>query len=244
MKTIKIVLPFVSALAAFVISGCAHSPSKSQPSARVSSNIPPPCKLRNPPSKAFIGKPEQATPVVAIAPQYPLGALLHGLEGIVYLRFTISPAGNPCDAGIVYSDPGGIFVPSALRALANSTFKPKLVDGKPVPSRAKFAYEFHLPDKYVRRRATAEPISMSPVPAYPASAYLRGIEGFVTLSFTVDTEGHPHNPVVVDSKPKGVFDSSAIRALMDSNFKIKNVDGQSVSYRATYTYKFRVTNKN
>lgn len=54
------------------------------------------------------------------------------------------------------------------------------------------------------------------------------IEGWVRLTFDIDTQGIPQNIVIVESQPKNVFDKEAIRALKKWSYKPKIVDGQPV----------------
>jgi protein TonB len=53
----------------------------------------------------------------------------------------------------------------------------------------------------------------SPSPEYPRRAIRLGVEGSVRLEFDVDTDGSVLDPYVVESKPAGVFDRAAIKAV-------------------------------
>jgi protein TonB len=64
-------------------------------------------------------------------------------------------------------------------------------------------------------------------PQYPRRALKKGIEGYVTLEFTVTTLGTVIDPVVIDSKPKNVFDRAAINAAKKFKYKPKVVDGKA-----------------
>ena len=50
-------------------------------------------------------------------------------------------------------------------------------------------------------------------PSYPYRAQQAGIEGFVTLSFSVDAEGRVRDVTVVDAKPRRQFERAAIQAV-------------------------------
>ncbi|HET7306328.1 MAG TPA: energy transducer TonB [Gammaproteobacteria bacterium] len=209
-------------------------------------DIPPPCKSEAPASRAP-GKSEssqsvqKAVPVVPVEPDYPTTAAYTKTEGAVLLSFTIEPDGTTCDAKIVYSHPAGVFEFSALKALTASKFKPKSVKNGAVASRASFLYTFTLPDQPDGTNAYTLPENLaSAPPAYPATDILNHVKGLVTLTFTVDKQGHTRHPVVIDSAPAGLFDKAAISALLRSKFKIKRVDGKPVSYKARFTYKFRI----
>ena len=65
-------------------------------------------------------------------------------------------------------------------------------------------------------------------PLYPPRAAQKKIEGWVLLEFTVTATGTVRDPVVIDAKPKGVFDRSAKRAIRKWKYKPKVVDGKPV----------------
>ncbi len=65
-------------------------------------------------------------------------------------------------------------------------------------------------------------------PRYPLNAQKRRIEGFVSLSFTIDKTGRPTDIEVVDADPKQVFDREAIRALRQWKYQPQIVDGKAV----------------
>jgi protein TonB len=74
--------------------------------------------------------------------------------------------------------------------------------------------------------------------AYPQKARLRKIEGFVQLSFVIDSEGATRDISVVASEPAGLFDSAAIRAVSKWRFKPGNHQGRAVNTRASQTIRF------
>ena len=65
-------------------------------------------------------------------------------------------------------------------------------------------------------------------PIYPRRAQTRGIEGYVVLEFTVTTTGAVRDPVVVEAKPKGIFDRAASNAALKFKYKPKVVNGQPI----------------
>lgn len=87
----------------------------------------------------------QAIPIVPVQPQYPAKALFGNIEGYVTLEFTIQPDGSATDPQVIDSKPRRVFDKAAINALLRSKFKPKVVNGKPVASRATFKYTFQLP---------------------------------------------------------------------------------------------------
>jgi len=66
-------------------------------------------------------------------------------------------------------------------------------------------------------------------PQYPIRAAERGIEGWVVLKFTITATGTVENPVVLDAKPKRIFDRAAIRALKKWKYRPRVVDGVAIS---------------
>jgi protein TonB len=62
-------------------------------------------------------------------------------------------------------------------------------------------------------------------PQYPIRAAERGIEGWVVLRFTITATGTVENPIVIDAKPKRIFDRAAVRALKKWKYRPRVVDG-------------------
>jgi len=65
-------------------------------------------------------------------------------------------------------------------------------------------------------------------PQYPRRAQTRGIEGYVILEFTVTKTGAVTNPMVIESKPPGIFDRAAMKAAVKFKYKPKVVNGEPV----------------
>ncbi|MXZ43562.1 MAG: energy transducer TonB [Gammaproteobacteria bacterium] len=70
-----------------------------------------------------------------------------------------------------------------------------------------------------------------PEPEYPTRALQRGLSGYVIVKFDVTEEGTVENPVVVEAKPPGIFDRSAIRAALKFKYKPKILNGEPVRVR-------------
>ena len=77
-------------------------------------------------------------------------------------------------------------------------------------------------------------------PKYPARAASRHIEGWVTVEFTVQTDGSVDDAVVVNSEPEGVFDEAALTAISKWQFKEKIVNGVAVTQRAVQKLQFKL----
>ena len=68
-------------------------------------------------------------------------------------------------------------------------------------------------------------------PTYPHRAKVRGIEGHVTVMFTVNEQGQTQDWVIVEANPKGVFDDAAIKAVSKWRYNPHMQDGESVASR-------------
>lgn len=65
-------------------------------------------------------------------------------------------------------------------------------------------------------------------PIYPERAAQRGIEGWVILEFSIDTEGRTSNARVIGNEPSGIFDSAALRSISKWRYSPRVVDGEPI----------------
>jgi protein TonB len=65
-------------------------------------------------------------------------------------------------------------------------------------------------------------------PEYPMRARQRGVEGWVTIQFTISKAGTVVDPVVVGSQPRKVFNRSALQAIRKWKYNPKIKDGVAV----------------
>ena len=77
-------------------------------------------------------------------------------------------------------------------------------------------------------------------PNYPQRALAAGIEGEVTLAFTITADGRVDNLRVTEAKPRGVFEREARRAAARWRFAPRRENGQPVAREATKTLYFRL----
>jgi protein TonB len=68
-------------------------------------------------------------------------------------------------------------------------------------------------------------------PDYPIQARQKGIEGWVDVVFTVGPDGSVRDPVVVNAKPKAIFDRAALQAVKGWKYNPKIEDGKPVERR-------------
>lgn len=66
-------------------------------------------------------------------------------------------------------------------------------------------------------------------PKYPMKAARDGIEGWVSLSFSIDTLGRVIDIAVVDAHPSRVFDNEAKKALKRWKYKPQIKDGKAIT---------------
>lgn len=78
-------------------------------------------------------------------------------------------------------------------------------------------------------------------PNYPRIAQRRGIEGIVTVAFTIAADGSVRNPQVISADPSNVFDDAAIAAILKWKFKPRRVGGEAVDRRATQEIEFKMS---
>jgi protein TonB len=65
-------------------------------------------------------------------------------------------------------------------------------------------------------------------PDYPMRARQRGIEGWVTVEFTISKAGTVVDPVILASEPGTIFDRNAIRAVLKWKYKPKIQNGEAI----------------
>ncbi|MAW43036.1 MAG: energy transducer TonB [Pseudomonadales bacterium] len=63
-------------------------------------------------------------------------------------------------------------------------------------------------------------------PVFPRRAKSYGVSGSVLVRFSVDVEGNAISAVIVESKPRRMFDRSAMRYMETLRFKPFEVDGE------------------
>jgi periplasmic protein TonB len=74
-------------------------------------------------------------------------------------------------------------------------------------------------------------------PQYPRRAAERGLEGYVTLEFTVTRQGTVRDPVVIEPT-SSIFDRAAIDAVMRFRYRPRVIDGEPVEVPGV---RFRIT---
>jgi protein TonB len=72
---------------------------------------------------------------------------------------------------------------------------------------------------------------------------MSGKEGWVKVAFTITARGTVTDAVVVESKPRRLFNRSALTAIRKWRFKPQVVDGKPVPVRATQVIEFKLASK-
>lgn len=77
---------------------------------------------------------EEMLPLNVVEPFYPTRAANESIEGWVHVRFTVTAAGSvdPQSIEVIEAQPAGIFDTSAMRAIAEFQFSPRIRNGAPV----------------------------------------------------------------------------------------------------------------
>lgn len=73
--------------------------------------------------------------------------------------------------------------------------------------------------------------------AYPSAAMENQVQGYAVVEFTLQPDGRPQAPVVVESSPANVFDKAAVRAVMGGHYdtsELKNGQPQQARVRLTF----------
>ncbi len=77
-------------------------------------------------------------------------------------------------------------------------------------------------------------------PVYPLRALRSGIEGVVTVEFTIAVDGSVKDPVIVKASPPKVFDSAVLKAIKNWKYNPDIVNGKAVEKRARQDVKFKL----
>jgi protein TonB len=75
-------------------------------------------------------------------------------------------------------------------------------------------------------------------PSYPPRALRSGIEGVVTVEFTIAGDGSVKDPVIVKASPPKIFDRAVLEAIRKWKFNPKMEDGKAVEQRARQDVRF------
>ena len=77
-------------------------------------------------------------------------------------------------------------------------------------------------------------------PQYPRDAARGGVTGWVQLEVLVNADGSVRSAKVLDAKPKGIFEASAVQAVMRWKFKPKIKDGKPIEQKGSQKIEFNL----
>ena len=78
-------------------------------------------------------------------------------------------------------------------------------------------------------------------PVYPPSKLKRGIEGFVTVGFSVNPVGQVYDAFIIESEPKGAFDKAALTAIAKFKYKPRYENERAVNTEGQrYVFRFEI----
>ena len=75
-------------------------------------------------------------------------------------------------------------------------------------------------------------------PQYPPRALRAGIEGLVTVEFTIAVDGSVKDVNIVSAEPPQIFDQEVLKAVKRWTFQPQTADGQTVEKRARQDIRF------
>jgi TonB family protein len=165
------------------------------------------------------------------APVYPERARIEGLEGYVEVSFTIGRDGAVADAEVTLAMPRGEFEKAALAAVRAWSFEPD-PEGTRTETRR---FEFSLPDSYPRTPASSQ-LAAAPL---PIEACTQRIAGRVKLEVDVGADGRITDARILESRPAGLFDATALAIARNSRLAPAWRGGVPIPATALLTLDFK-----
>ena len=192
---------------------------------------------------------------------YREGETLHAFssnydaDGSAVLMVGIGTDGRVRTVDVERISPPGALTGQELDWLVrNNVYRPRIVDGKPVPTRIRVPVEFaREPPPWPAEPAAPSPgtprvpgsmasaaqeannvavrMNSSPPPKYPAEAVANKVGGKVILIVDVAIDGSVKHAVVEKAEPAGVFDANAIAAVKQWKFAPARENGKPVEGR-------------
>jgi TonB family protein len=199
--------------------------------------------------------PEAIKQVQAV---YPETAARDSVEGTVWIKSWIDETGKVVETKVQRSD-NTVLNQSALDAIRQWTFKPAMMNGKPVavwvsiPMRFKFSDRGHTQASGVSNTSKTkryppaedakhdmEPELISQVqPSYPPEAFQQGVEGKVWTKMWVDESGKVVE-VIVTKSDNELFNQASMDAGLQWVFKPALANGKPVAVWITVPFQFKI----
>jgi len=221
-------------------------------------------KKKEPPAD-YVQYDQPPEPIRPFQPDYPSEALSRKQEGEVWVKLWVGETGTVVEANVIKSD-AEVFNKSAIEAGMRWTFKPAIVNGKPVAVWVTLPFRFKLyegkeapsigpgvkaPGVKMKTRIIQEekppadyvpyekpPEAIKQVPAkYPPAAKKEGIEGTVWLKTLVDEEGRVAKVEIQKSEAE-VLNQAAVDAVKQWLFKPAIMKGKPVAVWVSIPFRF------
>jgi protein TonB len=84
--------------------------------------------------------------IAAVEPAYPPEAFRNRVEGWAEVEFTVDESGTPREIAVTGAEPTGVFDAAAADAVAGWRYRPRVVNGRPVPQRTSVTLRFNVAD--------------------------------------------------------------------------------------------------
>lgn len=78
----------------------------------------------------------------------------------------------------------------------------------------------------------------TPQPSYPRRARSRGIEGWVTVSFIIQTSGNVKDVTILNANPPGIFENTTRNTVANWTFKPQLLNGEATARKVEQTIRF------
>jgi hypothetical protein len=95
-------------------------------------------------------------PFKPFVPSYPPGAQQRGVQGEVFVEFTVAPDGHPRVPRILYAVPAGFFESTVRESVLRSVYLPARVNGAPVSTSVNTFYNFVIANVSIRDYGSLE----------------------------------------------------------------------------------------
>lgn len=193
--------------------------------------------------------------------KYPEEAYNNDIQGRVTLQFTIAKNGKVKDITVAKSSGNQLLDDEAVRVVSMSpAWTPGKVNGKAVDVLFTFPVVFKLQDE--ENNAAGEPVAFAEVEqkptfqngdansftkwvfakiVYPVSAKENGVQGRVTVQFTIAKDGNLKDVKVVRSSGSQLLDDEAVRVIsMSPQWEPGKQKGEPVDVKFTFPFVFQL----
>lgn len=191
--------------------------------------------------------------------KYPEEAYKGNIQGRAFLQFVIAKDGKVKNVKVLRSSGNKLLDDEAVRVISMSPdWTPGKVDGKPVDVSFMFPVVFKLTGKektgaisYIE--VEEKPTFMGKNPneefakwmftqvKYPEEAYKNGVEGRVSLKFTIAKDGKVKDIAVAGSSGNKLLDAEAMRVmLLSPNWEPGKQKGEAVDVTFIFPFVFKL----